>query len=120
MKNSIPTLTDDKALAKQQRHSATYLNFNFKRGSNLPEILFITSYPPRECGIATYSQDLLKALDNKFTHSFSLKVCALELGNENHDYPDEVKYVLDTNNSSKYLELADSINSDKNTRFVIV
>ena len=29
----------------------------------LPEILFITSYPPRECGIATYSQDLIKALN---------------------------------------------------------
>ena len=31
----------------------------------LPEILFINSYPPRECGIATYSQDLVKALNNK-------------------------------------------------------
>ena len=35
-----------------------------------PEILFISSYPPRECGIATYSQDLIKALNNKFNHSF--------------------------------------------------
>ena len=29
----------------------------------LPEILFITSFPPRECGIATYSQDLIKAMN---------------------------------------------------------
>ena len=34
----------------------------------LPEILFVTSYPPRECGIATYSQDLIKALNNKYRH----------------------------------------------------
>ena len=32
-------------------------NLPFKK-VELPEILFITSYPPRECGIATYSQDL--------------------------------------------------------------
>jgi hypothetical protein len=42
----------------------------------LPEILFITSYPPRECGIATYSQDLIKALNNKFNESFVIKILA--------------------------------------------
>jgi hypothetical protein len=41
------------------------------------EILFITSYPPRECGIATYSQDLVKALNNKFSSSFTFSICAL-------------------------------------------
>ena len=30
------------------------------------EIVFITSYPPRECGIATYSQDLKNAILEKF------------------------------------------------------
>ena len=41
----------------------------------LPQILCITSYPPRECGIATYSQDLIIALQNKFDHSFDMKIC---------------------------------------------
>jgi len=36
------------------------------------EILFITSYPPRVCGIATYSHDLIKALNNKFSNSLSI------------------------------------------------
>jgi len=46
------------------------------------EILFLTSYPPRECGIATYSRDLIKALNNKFSTSFDVKVCAMESGSE--------------------------------------
>ena len=56
---------------------------------DLAEILFITSYPPRECGIATYSQDLIKALNNKFSNSFSFKVCAMESGNAKYLYPPE-------------------------------
>jgi len=88
--------------------------------AKLPEILFLTSYPPRECGIATYSQDLIKALDNKFSNSFSLKVCALESGNTNYDYPEEVKYILDTTEASKYVELANTINLDTDIRFVLV
>ncbi len=86
----------------------------------LPEILFITSYPPRECGIATYSQDLIEALNNQFTDSFSLKVCALESGQSYKNYPNEVKYVLNTNDSLRYVELAHSINVDKRTKLVMV
>ena len=33
---------------------------------NLPKVLLITTYPPRECGIATYTQDLKNALEDKF------------------------------------------------------
>lgn len=88
--------------------------------TNLPEILFITSYPPRECGIATYSQDLLQSLNNKFSDSFSIKVCALEAENANHTYPDEVKYILDTKNDTKYLELAHQINADANIHIVVL
>lgn len=86
----------------------------------LSEILCITSYPPRECGIATYSQDLRLALDNKFGQSLSLKVCALESGASNHAYPDEVKYTLDTTDPAQYNTLAQTINSDKHIQLVLV
>ena len=88
--------------------------------NTLPEILLITSYPPRECGIATYSQDLFKALNNKFSNSFALKVCALESGKANHGYPDEVKYILDTNSSSKYVELTHTINNNPRIKLVLI
>ena len=31
------------------------------KDKKVPKILIITTYPPRECGIATYSQDLIKS-----------------------------------------------------------
>jgi glycosyltransferase involved in cell wall biosynthesis len=84
------------------------------------EILFITSYPPRECGIATYSQDLIKALNNKFGTSFDLKVCAMESGDETFDYPDEVNHILKTSNSQDYVELAKYINQNNRIEIVLI
>jgi hypothetical protein len=78
---------------------------------NLPEILCITSYPPRECGIATYSQDLIIALKNKFEKSFEISICALERKDEKHLYPEEVKYILETDTTESYTELANKIKS---------
>ncbi len=71
----------------------------------LPEIVFITSYPPRECGIATYTQDLKNAIQEKFGGTFSLKVCALETSETNYNYPEEVKYKLNTEMVNHFSEL---------------
>ena len=87
---------------------------------DLPEVLLITSYPPRECGIATYSQDLLKALNNKFEDSFALKVCALECNNVHRVYPKEVEFVLNTSQASKYRDLVAEINGNKRFKLVLI
>ncbi len=86
----------------------------------LPEILFITSYPPRECGIATYSQDLIFALNNKFRKSFDIKICALENQNDNYIYNEKVDFVLETDNQNSYLELAENINENDNISMVLI
>lgn len=84
------------------------------------EILFLTSYPPRECGIATYSDDLINALNNKFSNSFTITVCALESGKSDFDYPDKVKFVLDTTLVPEYRKLAFKINNDKHIKIVLI
>lgn len=91
-----------------------------KNVKNLPEILIITSYPPCECGIATYSEDLIHVLNNKFTKSFDIKVCALETRYEKCKYPNEVSYVLETDNENSYLELAENIDRNVNISLVLV
>jgi len=88
--------------------------------NDLGEILFITSYPPRVCGIATYSQDLIKALNNKFSNSLSIKVCALESSDTNYTYPGEVKYILKTSITARYKELALNINNDNRIKIVLI
>ncbi len=94
--------------------------YNHDHPAEGAEILFITSYPPRECGIATYSSDLIKSINNKFSNSLSVKVCALESGNENYEYPEEVKYTLKTSEAIEYEKLGKSINNDSAIKIVIV
>jgi glycosyltransferase involved in cell wall biosynthesis len=91
-----------------------------KSPKSLPEILFVTSYPNRECGIATYSQDLIHAIKGKFGNSYALKVCALEGKEKEYRYPEEVKYVLQTEDLMRYYSMAQKINDDKKISVVLV
>ncbi len=84
------------------------------------QILFVTSYPPRVCGIATYSQDLIRALNDKFSNSFRIIVCALESEDHGFVYPPEVHYTLNTTVREEYREIARTINEEENIRIVLV
>lgn len=86
----------------------------------LPEILVITSYPPRECGIATYSQDLIKALVNKFDDSFNFSICALESNTETPAYTEPIKYVLNTEDADAFLRLGESIEADTAVKMILI
>ncbi len=86
----------------------------------LPEILFITSYPPRECGIATYSNDLISTLKTKFDHSFKINICALESESELHHYIHDVKYILNTDHPDEFQSLAKTINDDPDCKLLLI
>ncbi|MCX6236278.1 MAG: glycosyltransferase, partial [Bacteroidia bacterium] len=111
LENTIHSIIGSKD--KKQKPGPDYINDPI-------EILFITSYPPRECGIATYSQDLIKSLNNKFSNTFSIKVCALESGDVNYPYPSEVEYVLKTSKADEYEKLALIINKNKRIKIVVI
>lgn len=85
----------------------------------VPTIVFLTSYPPRECGIATFSQDLVQALNRQFNHSFVLKVAAVET-EKAASYPKEVAYALNTNLKQSYTKLANTLNADPDISLLVV
>ena len=99
----------------QFREAASYLNTDQR-----PELLFITSYPPRECGIATYSQDLIQALNNKFDNSFKITVCPLESDHEQHTYAEPTPYILNTDHAGGFGQLAQKINESRAIQLVVI
>jgi glycosyltransferase involved in cell wall biosynthesis len=86
----------------------------------LPEILFITSFPPRECGIATYSQDLIISIEDKFKETFAIKVCPIESENEKYSYSNQAKYILNIDHPKSFVRLAEIINEDPDIQMVMI
>lgn len=123
MGNLLKTDLDKRSTSRQTgyRNEQKYIQFpNSRVSKELPEILFLTSYPPRECGIATYSEDLITALDQKFGGSFKLTICPLENTGNAHDYPAHIGQVLNTEVAVGYLALANEIDSDPNIKLVVI
>ena len=84
------------------------------------KIICITTYPPRECGIATFAQDLIRAILSKFGDSYSIKICAVESDTEQHTYTEDVEYVLNTSDVSAYAALTRQLNENSEVKMVLV
>ena len=79
------------------------------RGANHPRALFVASYPPRECGIATFSEDVKNAYD-RLTGNVS-KVVALDEAGARRSYPDCVVGRIRADDAGSYMRAADFINN---------
>jgi glycosyltransferase involved in cell wall biosynthesis len=86
----------------------------------LPEILFISTYPPRECGIATYTHDLIQTIRTSYRDNFEIRICALENTDQAHIYPTDPHFLLNTEKTSSYTELSQKLQADKNIKLVVL
>lgn len=87
---------------------------------NKSEILFISTFPPKVCGIATYTQDLIKSIQSKFGESFQTIICPMETEGENYEYEEHPKYKLNISDAVSFLELAEKINRNDNIQLVML
>jgi glycosyltransferase involved in cell wall biosynthesis len=123
--NTVPTSPFQNILfGSFEQGPVTHMKLQSEYGkvcdSSLPEILFITSFPPRECGIATYSQDLINSLTASFQRSFNVVVCALETNEEKYMYKQGVSMVLNTSLPAEYLAIAEKINRNKRIEAIVI
>ncbi len=78
------------------------------------KIAYISTYPPRECGIATFNNNLLKAvaLETSDISSDSFVVAMNDSDSAGfYDYPDEVKCVIRQESQQDYVKAADYLNT---------
>jgi polysaccharide biosynthesis protein PslF len=71
--------------------------------------VYISSYVPRKCGIATYTKDLTTAI-NLINPCSKAEIIALMRPDDKIDYPAEVKFKIHQYNADSYIRAAQHIN----------
>ena len=119
--NSILFFSENKTHTNIENTKLITLNcVEYINPKPLPEILFVTSYPPRECGIATYSQDLINALNNQFENTITNSICSLESETEQHNYVQKPTYILNTDSKNSFIKMVFIINKNDNIKLVVI
>jgi glycosyltransferase involved in cell wall biosynthesis/predicted transcriptional regulator len=75
-----------------------------------PIISYISSYPPRECGIATFTSDLVDSINHQGVLPPPVVVAINDEG-EYYDYSGEVKLQIEREKRESYKAVASKINS---------
>lgn len=87
---------------------------------SIKRLVFISTYPPRRCGIATFSQDLLQNI-RQLLPGIRLEVSALNISElDTHSYPPEVVRMINQDSPDSYLEAAAAINQKADQTIVVV
>lgn len=72
-------------------------------------VAFVSTYPPRECGIATYTNDLVNAISNLHVLNPSVITAINDKGGY-YNYSSSVKFQIDRERVESYREVAEFIN----------
>ena len=77
--------------------------------SEIRKIAFLGDYPPRKCGIATFTSDLLAAVavENPRSQCFAVPVNDIDGG---YEYPGVVRFEIEEQDFSSYQRAADFLN----------
>lgn len=77
------------------------------------KIICIGNYPPRKCGIATFTENLVKSIiqaANNHDMEMSVEVIAMNDLNQQYDYPDIVKMTINDKEKDDYQKAISYIN----------
>lgn len=85
-----------------------------------PEILFVSTYSPRKCGIATFTADLTGELTHLLKHEFEISICALDKRANTDKYGSPVTMVMDGCRLNSCIAGAEAINQNPAIKMVCI
>ncbi|MFC2017797.1 glycosyltransferase [Chloroflexota bacterium] len=74
-------------------------------------VVYVSTFPPRKCGIATFTEDLSRAMDEMLAPAVTSRICAMNRdGVVSYRYPQKVIFQINQDNEEEYVSTAQSIN----------
>ncbi|MCD0467061.1 glycosyltransferase [Flavobacterium sp. ENC] len=83
--------------------------------STKSKIVFLSTFPPTQCGIATYTQDTIKGITDVFGKSVTCEICELV---DKPNTKSKQAFTLNTKNREEYTSVAQKINKDDSVKLV--
>lgn len=84
------------------------------------KILFISTFPPVKCGIASFTHDLTTSIASRLNEDFSIAICALEKNDIIQPYSFPVVMVMNGFNLNSCIETVNKINHDPHIELVCI
>jgi glycosyltransferase involved in cell wall biosynthesis len=84
------------------------------------KIYFLSNFPPKECGIATFTQDLVNSLNKKFNPKVKSRVIALNEESSLYNYDSRVVMQMNKDYLEDYIGLAKKINRSEKIKLVCI
>ena len=84
------------------------------------KICFLSNFPPKECGIATFTQDLISSLNKRFNPKVKSRVIALNEESNLYNYDSRVMMQMNRDYLADYLNIAKKINRSEKIKLICI
>jgi len=84
------------------------------------KVCFLSNFPPRECGIATFTEDLVNAIDKRFNPKLKSRVIALNENNSFYNYDPRVIMQLNKDDIEDFITIAKKLNKNRKIKLICI
>jgi len=84
------------------------------------KICFLGNYPPKECGIATFTRDLVTSMNRRFNPKLKSRVIAINDSATHYNYDNKVLLQINKEDPDNYRMMAGQVNASPDLKLVCV